>query len=112
MTTQSITTPKAMSEKEAIDKLQQLKEKERTLNEKLIRMKAESSSVSKELDALKADARAEFGTDNLEELRALYRKNMEENSASIIQFSKGLEDIELILGHVESQLKELDQQGA
>lgn len=100
-----------LSEKEAAARLQELHENERRLSDSLIRMKAEHGSASKDLASLQETSREKFGTDDIGELRQMYRKGLETNTESILAYEAGLQDIEKLLNAATEQLSQVDSQG-
>jgi coproporphyrinogen III oxidase-like Fe-S oxidoreductase len=98
-----------LTDKEAVAKLQELHQKERALSEIIMKMKAEQSVTLSSLEQLKSEARQEFGTDNIEELRKMYRTLMEQNSASIIEYEKGIQHASSVVEQIKQSLAELDK---
>lgn len=112
MSEEVMTTVKnVLSDKEAVAKLQHLHQVERTLSETIIQLKTEHSVASANLEAIKAEARADFGTDDLEKLRELYRNILEQNSSSILSFEEGILNAQAVVDRVKQGLRALDEQG-
>lgn len=98
-----------LSEKDAIARLQSLDEVERRLSDTLIRMKTEFSVTDKELASLRSTAKEKFGTDDIAELRELYREGLKVNSDNIFEYEAKLSDAEKLINAASEQLKLLEQ---
>jgi hypothetical protein len=80
--------------------------------ERLERLRERRTSVAVELGSKKQqfataceEARKEFGTDNLDELRALYARREAENDELVMGLVLQLDEVEQQLAAVERQLK-------
>lgn len=97
-----------LSERDASSRLLALNAKERNISNEIIRMKAELSAVERELAKARSDAKERFGTDDLDELRLLYRQSLESNSAKIMGYSEGLDDAQKLVDHMNESLRQLE----
>lgn len=97
------------TDQEAVAKLQQLHQFERKLSDTIIQLRAEHSLTSTTLEALKAEALAEFKTSDIVALRELYRNIMEENTSNIKAFELSLNTTNEVLEKVKAALAELDR---
>lgn len=69
------------------------------------RVQVTLENARKELETLRAAAIAEFHTADLEELRALFRREHEANQQVIVEFTEQLDKVERVLGDIERQIK-------
>lgn len=74
--------------------LDQLRPTFEQLKAERIRAESEIDRLTKELEAARADARRELGTDDEEELRRMILTTQEENTALVDSFSDAIRDIE------------------
>lgn len=88
----SITPPGAA--KSVTDQLKELQVKHQALKDRKIRLEAELANAQRELASAQAEAESEFGTSDLEELRALYDETEQKNAAAIAGFAEKLSEIE------------------
>lgn len=71
-------------------------------NEALVAVQAARTSLAQ----AQAEAKAEFGTDNLEELRELYSKLDRDNDQAVVDFVMALDEVESQVQDVERLLKQ------
>lgn len=88
------------------EEIETLKKRYEALNEKKIKAKANQEAAEKQLNALKEQARHDYGTDNLDELRQKLAELKAENERKRAEYQAHLEDIETKLSAVEQQHKE------
>jgi hypothetical protein len=92
------------STKSAAQLLEESKLKLNRLAERRTRAQALLEAERQRLEEARADARAEFGTDDLEALRRLYTERSAENNIKVLEFMDGVEAAERQLADVERQL--------
>lgn len=89
---------------DTVNTIEKLKEKHELLKERRTRLQVELESASKQLNELKAEAKQLYGTDELEDLRTLYKKQNSENKKKLEEFSTQLDQAEKIIKDVEEAL--------
>jgi hypothetical protein len=92
------------STKSAAQLLEESKLKLNRLAERRTRAQALLEAERQRLEEARAEARAEFGTDDLEALRRLYAERNAENNIKVLEFMDGVEAAERQLADVERQL--------
>lgn len=90
--------------KTAAQLLEESKLKLNRLAERRTRAQALLEAERQRLEEARAEARAEFGTDDLEALRKLYAERSAENNAKVFEFMDSVETAERQLADVERQL--------
>ena len=86
------------------ERLNTLRQRERSANEKLMRLKIELQNMRDALAKAKKEARGQFGTDDVSELREMYRKTLAENAAAVQSYEQGIGEVERIISEIESRL--------
>jgi len=88
------------------EQFQSLVARSEKVNEKRIRLEQDLAAARKSLEEARAKAREAFGTDDLESLRDLYRRYVEENTKRVQAFENAICSAEAILADVEQGLGE------
>jgi molecular chaperone GrpE (heat shock protein) len=96
----------AMTEPQNIEELRRRYD---DLNQKRIRTDANLQNARKRLEELKDQARKDFGTDDLEELRAKLTEMKSENERKRAEYQESLDKIERELSDVEQQYAEVQE---
>jgi hypothetical protein len=92
-----------MAEKNAVALLKEQKERLEKLRERRTRVAGELGARKQQLADACAEAKKEFGTDNLEEMRALYSRREAANDEVVMNFILQLDDVEQKLADIERQ---------
>lgn len=87
-----------------IEKLEQAKERLALLGERSTRAKVRLENEVEALGLARAEARTLFGTDSVEQLRAILAHTVAENQQKLTQFSADLQKAEQALSEVEVAL--------
>jgi tRNA A37 threonylcarbamoyladenosine dehydratase len=82
-----------------------LKERYDALNKKKIQAETNQEAAEKRLKELKEQARRDYGTDNLDELKQKLDELKADNERKRAEYQKHLDAIELKLSEVEQQHK-------
>jgi hypothetical protein len=90
--------------KNAVALLKDQKDRLERLRERRTRVAGELGAKKQQLADACEEARKEFGTDNLEALRALYAGNEAANDELVMSFILSLDDVELKLAEIERQV--------
>lgn len=88
----------------SVEILEQQKKRLRALEDRRTRAQVRLESERKSLVEAQEEAKKLFGTDNLDELRELYKRRHTENDQKIMDFVLALDDIEKSLSDIERQL--------
>jgi hypothetical protein len=83
--------------------IEQLKKRHKELEKQKTTIEANLQTAIDQLDALKAESRQRFGTDDLDELKRKLDAMRQENEQKRAQYQSHLEQIELRLAEVERQ---------
>ena len=83
--------------------IEQLKKKHKELERQKTTAEANLKTANEQLDALKAEARLKYGTDDLEQLRKRLAEMKELNEKKRADYQKHLEEIETRLVQVEGE---------
>jgi hypothetical protein len=81
--------------------IEELRERHKTLETEKIRAQTNFENSRLALDGLRKQARETYGTDNLEELRAMLEDMRAENERKRAEYQQHLEDVERQLATVE-----------
>ena len=94
---------------ETAQDIEELKRRYDELNQKRIRTDANLQNATKRLGELKEQAREEFGTDDVEELREKLAEMKTENERKRSDYQSSLDRIETELVEVEKQYSKVEQ---
>lgn len=89
--------------------IEELRQRYDDLNQKRIRTDANLQNARKRLEELKEQARKEFGTDDLDELREKLTEMKSENERKRSEYQESLDKIERELSEVEQQYAEVQE---
>jgi polyhydroxyalkanoate synthesis regulator protein len=92
------------SGKTPIQALEEQKKRHQALSERATRLRVEFETATRQLQEAQQEAAKEFGTQNLDELRALYRTREEDNERKVFEFTLALDELEKSLAEAERQL--------
>jgi len=101
-----------LSEQEQIEKIQILSKRATSLNEKLAGLAALKKQNESDLSNAEKNAISEFGTCDLNELRALYKSKITEQTQKIIAYEDEVNACELLVSQIERELQEVDNKYA
>lgn len=90
------------------EKYGHLTERKNALSVRLIRLQSHQESVQRELAQAKKEAKKNFGTDNLEELRSLYKKRSDQAQSELASFENGLNELEKALDSIDEKLRSIN----
>lgn len=89
--------------KNAVAMLEESKKKFETLVQKRTRIQVELETAKRQFLEASEEAKSEFGTADLGELRELYRNREAENNAKAVEFAMAVEDLEAQLAEIEQK---------
>jgi hypothetical protein len=90
--------------KSAAQQLEEQKARHQALVQRRTKVQVELESAARQYAEAQAEAQREFGTGDLEELRALYLRSEAENERAVQQFAKELDALETAVADAEQQL--------
>jgi hypothetical protein len=90
--------------------IEDLKKRYAGLNEKRITAAADLNNAKKELASLKKSAREQYGTDDLDELRAKLTQMKQDNERKRGEYQAHLEKIEADLSAVDQKFSQASEQ--
>lgn len=96
-----------MSDQNASQRIQKLNSQQNSVNNKIIQYQTELKSVSEQLSDAWAEIKELYGVDNLDDLRALYKKKSDERDLKLNNAEKELSEIGSILNMIDKSLSEL-----
>lgn len=96
------TTTDAQLEQE----LKGLRQQYEQLRDTKVRTEQDVANLSSQLEALKAQALAEYGTSDPEELQALLEKKREQNELVVAEYREHIQKIQSDLANVENTIEE------
>jgi hypothetical protein len=99
-----------MAEKRQQQSIEDLKKRHAGLHEKKITAQADLNNAKKELSNLKKAAREQFGTDDLDELRAKLKQMKEGNERKRSEYQAHLEKIEADLAAVDQKFSQATEE--
>lgn len=88
----------------AAQRLEEQKSRFQALTERKNRLQVELETAARQFAEAQAEAQREFGTGDLDELRALYATSERENEERVAKFTADLDAIEKVLADTEAQL--------
>jgi len=88
--------------------IEELRERYASLHERRIEAKTNLENARKRLEELKEQARQEYGTDDLEELKVKLREMEDENERKRSEYQQSLDRIEADLQAVEDRYRGAD----
>lgn len=91
------------NEKSAIERFEETNKRFETLKDRRRKVQVQIETTKAQLLEACADAKAEFGTDNLNELRDLYRNREAENLQKVIDFTAAVDEAEQELVTIEQK---------
>ena len=91
------------SDTKAIQDIETLKKRHRELDRQKTTAEANFKTAEEQLQRLKEEARAKYGTDDLEELKARLAQMKSDNDRKRSEYQKHLDEIELKLQTIEKQ---------
>ena len=83
--------------------LKSLRRQYEQLRDQKVRTEQDMTNLTGQLEALKAQAKAEYGTDDPKELQALLEKKREENEKVVAEYREHVQRIQADLADVEIQ---------
>lgn len=89
----------------ALEQLEQLKKRLDGLTARRTAAQVKLESARQQYQEAVSEAQANYGTSNLDELRAILVKEEERNTAALADFLRGLNDFEDFLGRIEKALE-------
>ena len=89
--------------------IEELRRRYDDLNQKRIRTDANLQNARKRLEELQEQAKKDFGTDDLDELRAKLTEMKSENARKRSEYQESLDRIECELAEVEQQYAEVQE---
>jgi molecular chaperone GrpE (heat shock protein) len=89
--------------------IEELRRRYDYLNQKRIRTDANLQNARKRLEELQEQAKKDFGTDDLDELRAKLTEMKSENERKRSEYQESLDRIECELAEVEQQYAEVQE---
>jgi hypothetical protein len=92
--------------------IEKLRKRYKSLEEQQITAKANRKTSQEALDRLKQQARQDYGTDDLEELRKKLEQMKAENEQKRADYQRHLDEIERQLADVEQQHNAAAQKGS
>jgi hypothetical protein len=104
MSTAQNTVLKSVSGKSAAQVLEENKARYQALIERRQRLQVELEAAARQLREAQDEAERDFGTRDIDALRAMYAKREEENEQKVAQFVQDLDALEAALVEVERQL--------
>jgi hypothetical protein len=75
------------------------------LSERRTRAQVRLENEKRALEEARAEAKRLFGTDDVEELRKLFRASQEDNDRKVVEFVLALDDVDQKLGDIERQVE-------
>lgn len=75
------------------------------LRDQKVRAEQDMANLTSQLDALKAQARTEYGTDDLNELQVLLEKKRAENEQVVAEYRRHVQQIQDDLAQVEATVE-------
>jgi hypothetical protein len=75
------------------------------LAERRTRAQVRLENEKRALEEARAEAKRLFGTDDVEELRKLFRASQEDNDRKVVEFVLALDDVDQKLGDIERQVE-------
>lgn len=102
---------KVLTEEEQIQRHQDLTKRSKALNDRFIRLQAEHEGLKRNYEREVEEAKKEFGTSDIDELREKYKKERVEGSENIILAEKELSEIESIIAAIDAKREEYSLQG-
>ena len=91
--------------------IEQLRERFQQLHTEKVRAEQDHKNAQETLETLKAQAREQFGTDDIDQLKAMLQKIDAENLQKRQEYQAELEKIEGSLEAVESDMEDKDKKG-
>jgi chromosome segregation ATPase len=88
--------------------IEQLRKRHKELEREKVTAEANLKSATQQLDALKSEAEAKYGTRDLAELKKKLAEMKEENERRRAAYQRHLEEIEARLAQVENEFKEAE----
>lgn len=76
------------------------------LRDQKVRTEQQVTDLSGQLEALKEQAKAEYGTSDIEELQALLEKKRQENVQVVAEYREHIQQIQADLAGVENRVEE------
>lgn len=96
---------KPVSDAENLKKLEELRPLHESLKASAIRVGADIERLSRQLEDAKKEARSEYGTDNIDELRKKISSIMSKNTEDVNEFERQLKDIEMKLQELDTSVR-------
>ena len=91
--------------------IEQLRERFQHLHTEKVRAEQDHKNAQETLETLKAQAHEQFGTDDIDQLKAMLQKIDAENLQKRQEYQAELEKIEGSLEAVESDMEDKDEKG-
>lgn len=86
--------------------LKELRRQYEQLRDQKVRTEQDMANLTNQLEALKTQAKAEYGTDDPKELQALLQRKREENEKVVAEYREHVQQIQANLAEVEARAEE------
>lgn len=94
---------KVSAQSQTQDQMRNLAQRAARANETVVRLKVELETAQEGLENVKREAREEYGTDNVDELREKYRKMQADNLQQMAAFELLVTEAEGVLAKIEEE---------
>ena len=92
------------AQKTPVETLEENKRRHASLKERHTRVHVKLEAERQALEDAKANARAQFGTDDLAQLREMFRARQGENEQKVFEFVLALDEVDRKLTDIERQV--------
>lgn len=89
--------------------LNDLRRQYEQLKEQRVRTEQDMANLTSQLESLKAQAKAEYGTDNPEELQALLEEKRQQNERVVAEYREHIQQVQRDLAAVENTVEDTEQ---
>lgn len=105
------TLPK-ISESEASQRLQAAKQKAQRINDRIVAYSATKEQLQRQLAEYEREALERFGTSNLEEMRKIYRQQVETQTRETLRFESEIESNMALIQQIDAEIAKIEEKYA
>lgn len=100
---------KKKTPQELLELFNRLKNKQNELNNKILLLNNEINHLQKQLEKMKKQALEQYGTDNLQQLRAIFVQTRDNNIQALIDLESKINEMEIKIQETEKTVEEIKE---
>lgn len=100
---------KKKTPQELLELFNQFKNKQNELNNKILLLNNEINHLQKQLEKMKKQALEQYGTDDLQQLRAIFVQTRDNNIQALVDLESKINEMEIQIQETEKTVEEIKE---